>query len=424
MSYSGNFSDAVGEVEYAYENAKFFRHHMKQHDLMPSDIKTIADFQKIPFTRKLHYRKNYPIGVLAKGFTLMDKHVMRFQSSGTSGERLNSAILSYDLARRQATVMSTNERFRELWAPGERPRICRYAPPNCSDVECGIGLSSMEERTLEDGTLVLSVAHDLLATPERLIHQALDEIEAYNPHILVVDPTHLAFLIRRACELGRDIHSNEKLHIVCGYTQLTHVARRQIEDYFGQDVPIGNMLGMSELGYLGFECHHGNLHINNEDFFIEFFNDDSPAPIDEAGELVVTTIDDTLVPRIRYATGDIYRLLSESCECGSHLPRVMIEGRQSHVIHLSNGKSVTPTELDAQVGACQGIDLYKLDQSSDGTIAFQYIPNEQFTENMRADLEEALRDCLQLEPSQMAMVDYIACERSGKFQSCISRLGE
>lgn len=89
---------------------------------------------------------------------------MRFQSSGTSGERLNSAIFSFDLARRQATSLSVNEKFNSLWLPGKKLKLCRYAPPNCSDVECGIGLSTMEERTLADGTLVLPVAHDLLAT--------------------------------------------------------------------------------------------------------------------------------------------------------------------------------------------------------------------------------------------------------------------
>ena len=423
MSYSGDFTDVLNEIEYAYTHAKFFRQHMDQHQITPSDIQTVMDFQAIPFTRKLHYRKNYPTGVLAKGFTLMDKHVMRFQSSGTSGERLNSAILSYDLARRQATVMSANEQFRDLWKPGERPRICRYAPPNCSDVECGISLSTMEERTLEDGTLVLSVAHDLLATPERMIHQALDEIQAYNPHMLVVDPTHLAFLIRRARALGRDIVSDEKLHIVCGYTQLTHVASRQIEAYFGPDVPIGNMLGMSELGYLGFECHHGNLHINNEDFFLEFFNGDHYAGKDKPGELVVTTIDDALVPRVRYATGDVYQLLSENCACGSHLPLVTIEGRQTNTIRLS-GDALTPTQLDDLIGRCPGIDLYKLEQGADGALQFQYIANEHFTDDTKAELTARLNDGLRSQAYQLDAVEYIACERSGKFQSCVSRQGE
>ncbi|MFK3698460.1 phenylacetate--CoA ligase family protein, partial [Serratia bockelmannii] len=157
MSESGSFKDVRREVAYAYEKVKFFKTHMEMSGLRPDDIKTLADFKRIPVTRKLHYRRNYPSGVLAAGFTLTGPHVMRFQSSGTSGERLNSAILSYDLARRQATSMGVNANFNALWRPGARPRICRYAPPNCSDVECGIGLTTMEERTLADGTLVLPV---------------------------------------------------------------------------------------------------------------------------------------------------------------------------------------------------------------------------------------------------------------------------
>ena len=420
MSESGSFKDVRREVAYAYENVKFFKAHMEASSLQPDDINTLTDFKRLPVTRKLHYRRNYPSGVLAAGFTLTGPHVMRFQSSGTSGERLNSAILSYDLARRQATSMSVNVKFNALWRPGARPRICRYAPPNCSDVECGIGLTTMEERTLADGTLVLPVAHDLLATPARMITQALDEIAAYDPEILVVDPTHLAFLVREANKLGRTITTTKTLHIVCGYTHLTQVARRQIRHFFGDETPIGNMLGMSELGYLGFECHHGGLHINNQDFFLEFLNEERETALDEIGELVISTIDDSLLPRIRYATGDLYRLLSTPCSCGATLPLVTIEGRSTHNIIRKNGGIVTPADVDLAVADCPTIDLYKLEQDEAGCLRFRYILNQAPSPDLLA-LQQRISALCQTRDIIFEAVDYIACERSGKFQSCISR---
>ena len=420
MSESGSFKDVRREVAYAYEKVKFFKTHMEMSGLRPDDIKTLADFKRIPVTRKMHYRRNYPSGVLAAGFTLTGPHVMRFQSSGTSGERLNSAILSYDLARRQATSMGVNANFNALWRPGARPRICRYAPPNCSDVECGIGLTTMAERTLADGTLVLPVAHDLLATPARMIKQALDEIAAYDPEILVVDPTHLAFLTREADKLGRTIVTTNKLHIVCGYTHLTQVARRQIRRFFGDETPIGNMLGMSELGYLGFECHHGCLHINNQDFFLEFLSGEQESALDEVGELVISTIDDSLLPRIRYATGDLYRLSSEPCTCGATLPVVNIEGRATHNVIGKNGAIVTPAEVDLAVADCPAIDLYKLEQDELGNLRFRYILNQASSSELLA-LQQRISALCQTRDIIFEAVDYIACERSGKFQSCISR---
>lgn len=422
MISSAVFDAVREEIDYAFDRTVFFRRHMEDNGLKPEDIKAPEDFQRIPPTFKSHYRRNFPAGVLAKGYTLNSPHVMRFQSSGTSGERLNSAILAYDLARRQATAMSAHRGFDALHRPGSRPKIGRFAPPNCSDVECATGFSTMEDRTLPDGTLVLTVAHDLLATPEWQIVKALDEIELYEPDLLVVDPTHFALLARWARRLGRKITSPRKLHMVCGYTLMTRVARRQIEDFMGADFPIGDMIGMSELGYLGFECHLGNRHINDKDFYVEFVRDGRPVADGEMGELYVTTIDDGLVPRIRYATGDFFTPLGNSCECGTDLPEVRIEGRGTHMIQIGGGRVVTPGAVDAAVGTAPGIDVYKLEQDLTGACTFRYIPNTAARAEDTAAIGQRLVELLAPNPVRVEAVDYIACERSGKFQPCVSQI--
>lgn len=422
MSDPLQFEAVREEVAYGYTNTAFFRRHMEASGLRPQDIKSIADFQRIPPTSKVHYRRNFPAGVLAKGYTLTSPNVMRFQSSGTSGDRLNSAILSYDLARRQATGLAVNRRFDGLWRPGSRLRTCRFAPPNCSDVECASGFSSMRDRTLPDGTLVLSVAHDLLATTEWQIVNALDEIGIHQPDILVVDPTHFAFLTRCARRLGRKITSPRQLHIVCGYTLMTRVARRQIEEFMGPDVPIGDMIGMSEFGYLGFECHLGQRHINDSDFYVEFVRDGKPVEGGEMGELYVTTIDDGLMPRIRYATGDYFTPLGTACECGSALPVVRVEGRGAHMVRLQDGRIVTPAEVDAAVGDAPWLDVYKLEQDETGACTFSYIANAEEQPGDTSTLKARLAEALAPNHVRLDAADYIPCERSGKFQPCVSRL--
>ncbi|MER5865042.1 hypothetical protein [Kitasatospora sp. NPDC002040] len=422
MTDATTFEAVQEEIAYAFNSTVFFRDHMEASGLQPTDIRDRADFLRLPPTSKSHYRRNFPAGVLAKGYTLNSPHVMRFQSSGTSGDRLNSAILAYDLARRQAAALGVNRRFDGLWRPGSRPRICRFAPPNCSDVECATGFASMEDRTLPDGTLVLTVAHDLLTTPEWQVIKALDEIDLYQPDLLVVDPTHFAFLARWARRLGRQITSPRPLHIVCGYTLMTRVARRQIEDFMGPDVPIGDMIGMSELGYLGFECHHGQRHINDRDFYVEFIRDDKPVEDGEMGELYVTTVDDGLIPRIRYATGDYFTPLGGSCDCGSDMPMVRIEGRATQAVRLRDGRVVTPGAADALVGDAPSIDLYQLEQDQNGACTFRYVPSADVRSGDITALEARLTEALGPDLVRVERVDYIAGERSGKFQPCVSRL--
>ncbi len=422
MSDAATFEAVREEITYAFDNTVFFRKHMEASGLRPEDIRDPDDFRRIPPTSKVHYRRNYPAGVLARGYTLNSPNVMRFQSSGTSGDRLNSAIMSYDLARRQATALGVNRRFDALWRPGSRPRICRFAPPNCSDVECATGFSTMEDRILPDGTLVLTVAHDLLATPEWQIVKALDEIESYQPDLLVVDPTHFAFLTRWARRLDRKITSPRHLHTVCGYTLMTRVARRQIEAFMGPDAPIGDMIGMSELGYLGFECDHGQRHINDKDFYVEFVEGGKPVENGRMGELYVTTIDDGLIPRVRYATGDYFTPVGEACACGSELPVVRVEGRATHMVRLPDGRVVTPAAVDAAVGTAPWLDIYKFEQDRTGVCTFRYIPNAAARPDDVAALEARLAETLSPQHVRLEAVDYISAERSGKFQPCVSHI--
>jgi phenylacetate-CoA ligase len=414
------FELAQREISYAYENVGFFRKHMDRSGVLPADISQPVDMLRLPPTRKADYRRGFPADVIASGYNLRSRHVMRFQSSGTAGERLVSVVHSYDLARRQATCLEFNPRFAALWEPGLRLRTCRYTAPNCSDVECSNPNSTMESRLLADRTLVLPVYHDLLATPPQMTNRALDEIAAYDPHHLFVDPTHFAFLIRAMRTAGRQVHTRPGLCISSGYTLCTRIARRQIRECYGPDVPFADMLGMSELGYLGFECPIGCLHINSTDYYVEFIRDGRPADCGELAELVVTTLEDRLAPHVRYATGDLYRVQAQPCACGSAAPVVLAEGRATNMLWRRDGTLLTPRELDELVGPAPWMDLYRMVQLNDDEFAFQFLPNESFTSQDEHEVAERLRDALGTRSLECSAANYLPSDRGGKFLSCVS----
>ncbi|MFC6632390.1 phenylacetate--CoA ligase family protein [Microbulbifer taiwanensis] len=414
------FEQVKNEIIYAYENTRFFRKHLEKAGLNPKDIATLTDVARIPPTVKKDYRQTFPAGVIASGYNLKSPYVMRFQSSGTEGDRLVSVVLSYDLARRQASCISVNPKFSSLWKPGLKLRTCRFAAPNCSDVECANPNSTMESRMLPDGTLVLPVYHDLLTTPEHMVNMALDEIEEYDPHLLFVDPTHFAFLIRAMKKAGRSPHKTEGFCIMSGYTLCTQVARRQIKECFGEDVAFADMLGMSELGYLGFECPHGHQHMNNEDYYLEFICDGRPAEPGELAELVITTLGDELSPHIRYATGDLYRLSGSECPCGNPAPSARAEGRVKNVLWLSDHSVVTPREIDEVVGPAPWIDMYQMNQIKEGEFVFRYLRNEAWTQQQEINLTRDLQEVLKTKNVICSATQYLPADRGGKFISCMS----
>ena len=273
---------------------------------------------------------------------------------------------------------------------------------------------------LPDGTLVLPVYHDLLTTPDHMINRALDEIEEYDPHLLFVDPTHFAFLIRAMKKAGRVPHKTQNLCIMSCYTLCTQVARRQIKECFGSEVPFADMIGMSEMGYIGFECPAGHQHMNVKDFHIEFIRDGRPAEPGELAELMITTLGDRLSPHIRYATGDLYRVGAEECLCGSPTPMVRAEGRVKNVLWLNDGSVVTPKELDELIGPAPWMDMYQMNQIDDDDFAFQYIRNEAWTEQAEKELVENLQETLKTKNVRCSDTSYLPADRGGKFLSCVS----
>jgi phenylacetate-CoA ligase len=419
-----SFEGAVEELCFAYANVPFYKAHLEAAGIRPASISAPDDFRNVPPTAKMHYRRNFPLGVLARGKTLREPLTLKSQSSGTGGERLTTITHTYDLANRMRVTLTANTAFSRALASCKRQRPARYAAPNCSDVECATPFTTMHDRILADGTLVLPVAHDLLATPDELIRQAIAEVKEFEPHWFYADATHLAFLVRQFRRHGEAVPPVSAIALT--YTLVTAVARRQIRNYFGHDTPMTEIVSMTELGWVAVECGAGRMHVNNSSFFAEFLVDSRPAVPGELAELIVTSIGDRLLPHMRYRTGDIYRLGLEPCECGSDLPLATHEGRRQNMVALvKDGQQVwvSPREVDGSIGAEPTIDVYHLHQAKDGSLRFQYIPSSWPTRVNEWLLEERLRELLGSEPKlAIDAVRYIPCQQSGKFASCTSEI--
>jgi len=295
-------------------------------------------------------------------------------------------------------------------------RVGRYAAPNCSDVECANPLTTIEDRTLRDGTLVLPVAHDLFTTPEQMVRQALAEINVYRPHWLYTDATHLSFLITQARAAGIERFPGVRA-VLLTYTRATAVAKRIIRDFFGPLVPVAEVISMSELGWVAMECPRGRMHLNVESFLAELRSDGTPT----AGELILTTIGDRLSSHLRYSTGDVYSEYADACGCGAISPSVRLEGRVQEALQSADGMPLWPRVVDEIVGAPDGMLAYRVHQSEGGDVEFSYLPGASTispdeTERIGVELSNWLKG----RQVQVRETNYLASQRSGKYISCTS----
>lgn len=399
-----------------------FRQHMDACGLRPTDIMTEDDIRRIRPTRKSDYRRGFPDDVLVTGARLTDRGMFTSQSAGTAGDRLVTVAHVWTLADRMHRTMDVHPPLRSLLSTLVPQRVARYAPPNCSDVECATPDTTMADRILADGTLVLPVAHDVMATPPEMVEQALSELRRWSPNWLYADPTHLALLVREHAQRGIQAPVTCRA-VVLTYTQCTAAARRRIAAFFPPPVEIAEVVSMSEVGWLAMECPRGTLHLNNRSYYAELLVDGRPARVGEAADLYLTTLRDRVCPHIRYQTGDVYRLL-EPCPCGHPFPALRHEGRRKDMIVRGSRVVLTPRGLDLLLPA-GWIDVYRLAQIDDRRFDFQFVAGEDCPEGAEALLARmllgGLGDDVDLAVERR---DYIAAERSGKFLTCVSRVSQ
>jgi phenylacetate-CoA ligase len=356
--------------------------------------------------------------VITTRLPLDDPRLLHSRSSGTSGDRLETVSSKLDLSRRVVEGLVANPSLAAAMRAGIGSGV-RYAPPNCSEVECANLSLDRADRTLDNGVVVLPVGHDLLATPAPLVEQAMRELEEDRPLYLDVDATHLAFLLRRYRQSGWP--PPPATLVTLSYTMPPRAARRQVTEAY-PDACIAAVVMMTEFGWVAVECEHGSLHLNTRSYLPELLRDREPIAPGEMGELVLTGLHDRVLPHIRYRTGDVYRL-DRACPCGNRggYPAVTFEGRIRQMIVRDRRVLLTPGGLDELVGAPAWLDCYRMAQVSESHLRFQYVAGG-VTGTGPAELEERLHAVLDPCRLDLEAVHHIPTDRTGKFLSCRSEV--
>lgn len=131
--------------------------------------------------------------------------------------------------------------------------------------------------------------------------------------------------------------------IISGAEKLQETTRNNLKKVFGCDVV--SRYSNNENGVLAQECiSELEFHMNNADFFFEVLklDSDKPAGIGETGRIVVTDLFNYAMPLIRYDTGDI-GVISSNTKCSLKGPAFSrIDGRNADLIYDTHGKPLNP----------------------------------------------------------------------------------
>ena len=318
------------QVEYALKTP-FYSERLKSAGISASsDINSLEDLQKIPFTVKNDLRDSYPYGMLAvpKGDV-----VRMHSSSGTTGTPtviyMNRDDLKEctDLSTRSAvcTGCSNEDVFQNMMTYGlfTGGLILHYGAENLGMmvIPASSGNTLRQFKMMKDfGTTVVH------ATPSYLLH-IHDKLEESG-----VSLDDLKF---RKAFIGAEPHSED--------------VRKKIEKLYGIDAY--NSYGLSEMNGPGvaFECvYKQGMHIWEDAYIAEIIDPDTleTLPDGEEGELVLTILQRNAMPLLRYRTRDLTSIIPGDCQCGrSHRRIARIKGRTDDML-IINGVNVFPSQIE------------------------------------------------------------------------------
>ncbi len=309
----------------------FYKKRFEENGLKPSDIKTLDDLRKIPFTTKQDLRDTYPFGIAS---TPLRNCVRLHSSSGTTG---NPTVI---LHTQKDLDEWANQVARNLWMVGLRPDDVFQNSSGYGMFTGGLGFQYGAERL---GMLTVPAA---AGNSLRQIKFITD----FGTTALHAVPSYVTRLYEVMKDNGVDPRKDTKLKVLAiGAEPHSEEQRKRIEDMMG--VKAYNSFGMSEMcgPGVGFECKEQNgLHFWEDYYIVEIVDPDTlePVPDGEIGELVLTTLCREAMPLLRYRTRDLTRVLGRSCPCGrNHIRLDRMRGRSDDMIVL-RGVNIFPIQIE------------------------------------------------------------------------------
>ena len=140
----------------------------------------------------------------------------------------------------------------------------------------------------------------------------VEAIEVLRPAGFVGTPDYLKILLDRGREQGRDVSSIRKA-LVSGGALFPSLR----EEYESKGIRVGQCYATADLGVIAYETEAMDGMVVNEDYIVEIVRPGTGEPVadGEVGELVVTNFN-SLYPLIRFATGDLSRIIPGQSACG------------------------------------------------------------------------------------------------------------
>jgi phenylacetate-CoA ligase len=308
-------------VRYAYEHVPYYRERYQREDIHPEDIKSLRDFEALPFLTKEDV--NDHLEALVSSAFRGRKYPN--ETGGSTGQPMRFFhessfwrwLVAFELRGRGWYGVQEGDKVAWVWGaqrdmPGwswkKRLRACIQRHRH-------LNAFSMTEAKMQ-------------AFAEMLVRWQPAMFRAYASAL-----TLFAEFIRE-----RGITGIRPRLIETTAEKVTSPQRQLLEEVF--HCPVADCYSSRELGGIAYQCEAGGLHVC-ETRYLEIVADGQVAPLGQLGEVVVTSLYQFAMPLIRYKIGDMGIYETGDCPCGRGMPILReVVGRTHDYLMTADGQFV------------------------------------------------------------------------------------
>jgi phenylacetate-CoA ligase len=315
-------------LAHAYENVPAYRAKFDAAGVHPSDLSSLSDLAKFPFTTKSDLRENYPFGMFA---VPQDRIARIHASSGTTGK---PTVVGYTLADIETWAGLV---ARSIRAAGARRGDKVHVSYGYGLFTGGLGAHYGAERA---GLTVIPFGGGQTERQVQLIQD-------FEPDLIMVTPSYMLAILDEFHRQGIDPRLSSLKIGIFGAEPWSNAMRRELEEGFELDAV--DIYGLSEVIGPGVanECVEtkDGLHIWEDHFYPEVIDPESGVvlPDGSQGELVLTSLTKEGMPVIRYRTRDLTRLLPGTARSMRRIEK--ITGRSDDMLVI-RGVNLFPSQIE------------------------------------------------------------------------------
>jgi phenylacetate-CoA ligase len=399
-------------VRHAYRNVPYYRGRMQEAGLRPEDIRGQADLHKLPFLTKADVRKHLYFDILSENH--VKKDILKITTSGSTGEPFVVFADRAQLEFRWAATLRAQE-----WTGYEFGDRC----VRLWHQTIGMSRSQIVKERL-DAAFTRRKFIPVFEMSEDKLEAMAREIAEWDPVLMDGYAEALDFLAHYL-ESRRDLPVRPRALMSSAQT-LPEQSRALIEQAFG--CRVFDKYGAREFSGIAYECEaHTGHHVVGEGFIVEVLRDGQPVAPGEMGEIVITDLNNTCLPFIRYRIGDLGVAVDPDfqCPCGRGLPMLgSIEGRVQSIIQGTDGRFLPGSFFSHYLKEFDhAIQKFQVVQERPNAITFNVVKGGRYSDDVLEQVLATFRHHLGEEIEiATVFVDNIELVRTGKRLPSVSKL--